>query len=616
MAHFYKSACGEPMKVLSRWFGFAAVAGAAALLAAVSPADAQSSASPAQAATRRALFGDLHLHTANSFDAFLGGATIYPADAYRFARGEEIDYAGTKVKRRVPLDFLAVTDHSEYLGALPLAADPKGPFASTRWPKLLSPPNPQDKFTLMQHLHDGFTGKNVFEPELLSDDLKKTSWQHQIDAAEHAYEPGKFTSFVAYEWSSMPNEANLHRNVIFRGPHYPQEPFSALDSNRPEDLWRYLDNNRAHGIESLAIPHNSNVSDGLMFDYVDSDKQPISKDYALTRARNERVVEIAQVKGSSETRPELSPTDEFASFELINNLLTVARPSKIPGSYVRDALARGLEIQQRIGVNPYRYGITASSDIHTGLSESSETEQPSYASGYVKDAKRVLADKDSLAGMTISSGGLTGVWAEANTREAIFDALERRETFGTSGTRLQVRMFAGAYPAGISKKADWVEQAYAHGAPMGSELNPVAGKPPRFIVDALKDPDGANLDRIQIVKVWLDKGEHREQVYDAVWSGNRTVDARTGKLAAIGSTVDVAHATYTNTIGAAELIGEWSDPHFDAASPAVYYARVLEIPTPRWTTYIAANAGLPVPDGVPATLQERGWTSPIFFSRP
>lgn len=570
----------------------------------------------AAAAQRQAYYGDLHLHTANSFDAFLGGAFIYPAEAYRFACGEEIDYGGKKIRRSFPLDFIAVTDHSEYLGALPIAADPKGKFAGSRWPQFLSPPTDNGKFVLLLHFHDGFNSKNIYEQELLEPSFKKSNWQRQIDAAEQAYQPGKFTTFVAYEWSAMPGEANLHRNIIFHGKKYPELPFSSLDSNRPEDLWRYLDHNREKGIDSVAIPHNSNVSDGLMFDYVDSDKKPITKAYAETRSRNERLIEITQLKGNSETRPELSPNDEFANFEIINNLLTLPQASKIPGSYVRDGLGRGLEIQQRIGINPFQYGISASSDIHTGVSESSESQVPSYASGVVENAPRILADKESLRGVILSSAGLTGVWADANNRDEIFSALKRREAFGTSGTRLQIRLFAGNYAAGISKQAKWVQTAYANGVPMGEELKANSTQSPRFVVNARKDPNGANLDRVQIVKVWVDQGEHRERVIDVVWAGKRTPDTKTGKLPAIGSTVDLKTASYTNSIGAAELTGEWVDPQFDTNSAAIYYARVLEIPTPRWSTHVAVEAKQPLPEGIAATLQERGWTSPIFYNPP
>jgi hypothetical protein len=572
---------------------------------------AEPTSAPAQ---RQAYFGDLHLHTANSFDAFLGGSVIYPADAYRFARGEAIEYGGRKIQRRVPLDFTAVTDHSEYLGALPVAADPRGPFANTRWPEFLKPA-PAESFARVLHFHDGFSGKNVREPELLEEGFRKSNWQRQIDYAEQAYQPGKFTTFVGYEWSSMPGEANLHRNVIFRGKKYPEVPFSALDSTRPEDLWRYLDHNRGQGIDSLAIPHNANVSDGLMFDYLDSDGKPISKAYAEARARNERLVEITQLKGNSETRPELSPNDEFANFEIINNLLTLPRKSKIEGSYVREAYGRGLEIQERTGVNPFQYGVTGSSDIHTGLQESSELDVPSYPDGTVQDVKSILADKDSLRGVLISSSGLVGVWAEANNRESIFDALQRREAFGTSGTRLKVRLFAGNYPLGISKQGDWVQQAYAKGAPMGAEIG-ASKQSPRFIVEALKDPDAANLDRIQIVKISVHEGKRHEQIFDVVWAGERKPAAGTGHIGAIGSTVDLKKATYTNTIGAPHLLGEWVDPQFDAANPAIYYARVLEIPTPRWSTVLAVKAGEPLPAGVPATLQERGWSSPLFYNPP
>jgi hypothetical protein len=311
----------------------------------------------------------------------------------------------------------------------------------------------------------------------------------------------------------------------------------------------------------------------------------------------------------------LSPNDEFANFEIINNLLTLPKKSKIDGSYVRDAYGRGLEIQQRTGVNPFQYGVTGSSDIHTGLQESSELDVPSYPAGTAQDVKSILADKDSLRGVLISSSGLVGVWAEANNRESIFGALQRREAFGTSGTRLKVRLFAGSYPAGISKQGDWVRQAYAKGAPMGAELG-ASRQSPRFIVEALKDPDSGNLDRIQIVKIFVQQGKRSEQIFEVVWAGDRKLDAATGQLAAIGSTVDLKKAMYTNTIGASHLIGEWTDPQFDPANPAIYYARVLEIPTPRWSTVLAVKSGEPLPAGVPATLQERGWTSPLFYNPP
>ncbi len=564
---------------------------------------------------KNAYFGQLHLHTGMSFDAYIIGTRIYPEDAYRFARGEEIEQSGRKVKADEPLDFLGVSDHSEYLGQLRLLADPDGPLAQTSFAKLFSAAPPEKRLALIFKLADTFGSGGEKPPELLTRDIMKSNWQRQIDAAEKFNQPGKFTTFVAYEWSSLPNGANLHRNVIFRGPKYPELPFSSVDSANPENLWRYIEHQRSNGIQALAIPHNSNVSDGLMWSYADSNRNPIDREYADTRLGIERLVEITQTKGSSETRPELSPNDDFAGFELIDNLLTVTRPSSINGSYVRQAYARGLELEQRVGVNPFEFGLIGGSDYHTGLSLTTENDLVGQDATHA-DVQKVLRDATSLRGVKESSAGLAGVWAESNTREAIFDALYRRETFATSGTRPRVRFFAGFhYAPGIVKQRDWIKRAYELGVPMGADLLGSAADKQgklRFLVQAAKDPKGANLDRIQIVKVWLEDGAQKEQVFDVVWAGDRKPDAR-GKVPAIGSTVNVDTASYTNDIGAVQLIGEWEDPAFRADTAAVYYARVLEIPTPRWTTYLAVQNKLPVPTSVPSAIQERAWTSPVFY---
>jgi len=564
---------------------------------------------------KNAYFGQLHLHTGMSFDAYIGGTRIYAEEAYRFARGEEIEQDGRKVKTDAPLDFLGVSDHSEYLGQLRLLADPNSPLSQTPFGKLLAGTPSDQRSGLIYKLADSFGSGGIEPPELLTKDVMKSNWQRQIDAAEKFYQPGKFTTFVAYEWSSIPNGANLHRNVIFRGPRYPELPFSSLDSANPENLWRYIEHQRSNGIQALAIPHNSNVSDGLMWSYADSNRNPIDREYAETRVGIERLVEITQIKGTSETRPELSPNDDFAGFELIENLLIVPRPGSINGSYVRQAYARGLEIEQRTGVNPFEFGLIGGSDYHNGLARTSENDLVGQDASHA-DVKKVLQDATSLRGVKMSSAGLAGVWAESNTREAIFDALYRRETFATSGTRPRVRFFSSFnYAPGITRQRDWIKRAYELGVPMGADLT---GAPPgqkgtlRFLVQAAKDPNGANLDRIQIVKVWLEDGAQMEQVFDVAWAGDRKPGAN-GKLPEIGSTVNVDNATYTNDIGAVQLIGEWVDPAFRADRAAVYYARVLEIPTPRWTTYIAVQNSLPLPTSVPSAIQERAWTSPVFY---
>jgi hypothetical protein len=562
---------------------------------------------------RNAYFGQLHLHTGMSFDAYIIGTRLYAEEAYRFARGEEIEQNGRKIKSDEPLDFLGVSDHSEYLGQLRLLDQPDGPLAQTTYGRLFSAAPPDKRLRLIFSLSDSFGSGGVKPPDLLTRDLMKSNWQRQIDAAEKYYQPGKFTTFVAYEWSSLPNGANLHRNVIFRGPKYPELPFSSVDSPNPEDLWRYIEHQRSNGIQALAIPHNSNVSDGLMWSYADSNRNPIDREYAETRVGIERLVEISQSKGTSETRPELSPNDDFAGFELIENLLTVARPSSINGSYVRQGYARGLELEQRTGVNPFEFGLIGGSDYHNGLSQTSERD---LGQDPTRDVEKLLRDTTSFGGVKGSSAGLAGVWAESNTREAIFDALYRRETFATSGTRPRVRFFSSfKYPQGITKQRDWIKRAYELGVPMGADLYASPSDKQgalHFLVQAAKDPNGANLDRIQIVKVWLENGAQKEQIFDVAWAGNRKLDVN-GKLPAIGSTVDISKAIYTNDIGAGELIGEWQDPSFRADVAAVYYARVLEIPTPRWTTYLAVQNKLPVPTSVPSAIQERAWTSPVFY---
>jgi hypothetical protein len=594
------------------------VAAWASIAAAFLTTGALSAKAPPLDPTRNAYFGDLHLHTSLSFDAIAFRTNTTPEDSYRFAQGETVEYLGQKVRRRAPLDFLAVTDHSEYLGVARLAAEPGGPFAGSMWSRWMAGTD-SDLLAMMRKL-----GASAFRggppvSELHTDEVVTSSWQRIINAAQKYYRPGKFTTFVAYEWSPMPNGAHLHRNVIFRGPQFPARPFSALDSMRPEDLWSYAEHNRALGIDSVLIPHNPNLSDGLMFAAVDSDGRPIGRQYAEARARNERLVEITQTKGTSETRPEFSPADEFANFELMNTPGAEKR-----SGYVRQAYASGLLIQSRIGVNPFPLGIVGGTDAHSGISTTEESNYPgALGTGDSQvDPHRLFTEKSALMGVpltVISASGLTGVWAEQNTRESIFDALTRRETFATSGTRVSVRLFGGwKYDAGISRKSDWVSQAYALGVPMGGNLPaPAAGsrhRPPRFLLDATKDPDSANLDRIQIVKVWLESGTAREQVFDVVWSGKRRPDRKNGKLPPIGDTVNRETATYTNDIGATRLTGEWIDPQFDPTSPAVYYARVLEIPTPRWSTQLAAKNGLPTPEGVAPTIQERAWTSPIFYT--
>ncbi len=572
-------------------------------------------------ASRFAWFGDLHLHTGYSFDAAASGTNTTPDDAYRYARGESVEYLGRDVQRLIPLDFLAVTDHAEYLGVANEVADPDGRFANSEWPARLAAVAEDTLGYLGLFSPSAFRGSAPPIDEFLDDQLIRTNWQRQIDAAERYYEPGTFTTLVGFEWSPMPGGAHLHRNVIFRGPDYPLLPYSALDSARPEDLWSYVETLRAGDIDSVLIPHNSNMSQGLMFATTDSFGDPITAAYAERRILNERLVEIAQNKGTSETRPEFSPADEFAGFELLD--LAAEEGADPAGGYLRQALARGLEIEEQIGVNPFVFGIIGSTDFHSGVSSTEENNFPGGLgrSDDIADPERVLNEINPIArapSTIFTAGALTGVWAEANTRESIFAALQRREAFATSGSRLRLRMFAGwEFEAGLTETDDWVQQAYEAGYAMGADLpdrGADSAAPFRLLVQAVKDPDGANLDRIQIVKISRANGMPREEIFDVAWSDGRVPDPSTGRLPPVGDTVDLSSATYSNDIGAVELKAEWVDDDFDPAVPAIYYARALEIPTPRWSTYLAVRNGLEVSAAVPATLQERAWSSPVFYS--
>jgi len=602
----------------------------------------------ADPAHRQAYFGDLHLHTSFSFDAWaLMGTKITPDEAYRFAQGETIPYLGKQVHRAdAPLDFLAVTDHSEYLGVMRQLDDPNSSFAQSQTGKKIKA-DPKSGFLSIFHSNGGSTQLGDFDGQ----PVMKDAWQREIDAANANNKPGKFTTFIAYEWTSMPKgRYNLHRNVIFSGDKAPY-PYTSRDSQRPDDLWTYLEKNRAEGEDVIAIPHNANASGGLMFDWVNSDGKPIDEFYAQRRITNEPVTEIYQNKGGSETMPLLSSADEFSNFEVMDNLLLGPIKSDPHGSYVRDAEGRGLVIQQKTGVNPYKLGFVGASDFHNGLSTSAENAFAGFVFGVdpnttVPDAaaaKKVLelqppqqlGDPDAAEATNIpspvipnlpfepgkftdptlfGSAGLTGAWADANTRPSIFAAFRRKETFATSGTRIRVRFFASwNYAPGLTKGKDWVSKAYAQGVPMGGDLPARAGgKAPSFAVWAVKDPNAANLDRLQIIKLWTEGGEYKEKVFDVAASNGRKIEH--GHVAPVGNTVDLAAATYKNSIGATELKATWKDPEFDPSKPAVYYARVLEIPTPRWTTILAVKRHLPIPDNGRAILQERAWASPIWYT--
>lgn len=579
---------------------------------------------------RNAYFGEEHIHTSWSVDAWvLGNRITGPDDALKYAQGQTIKHPmGYDIKIETPMDFMGVTDHSEYVGVtkeanIPGSAISKLPEAQ---PMIIHDPNNEAEQNRVFLYLLSLTSKPPIKA-FTSPQVAGSIWKENVKIADANNHPGKFTAFCSYEWTSMPNNRNLHRNIFFRDcTHIPEMPFSSVDDKHPEALWNWMDTQRKAGNELLAISHNANVSDGWMYPTdLDSYGRPIDAAWAAARDRNERLVEIKQIKGASETHPLLSPNDEFASYEIFSGLLGLppdnGRIDHITGSFGRQALKDGITMQDVKGYNPYKFGMAGGSDSHnTG----SPYRQSNFYGGHsVFDDTLQKRMAGVMLGGTIdvryeNPGGLTGVWAEENTRESLWDAMYRKETFGVSGPHIKVRFFGGwNYNENILKANDWVHQSYANGVPMGADLPAMPGGKgvaPRFVVWAVKDPTSGNLDRIQIIKGWTQNGQSFEKIFDVVWAGDRKPDPSTGRVPAIKSTVDLQKATYTNDEGATELKTVWSDPEFDASQHAFYYARVLEIPTPRWTTIQAAQMHLPIPDVVPATVQERAWSSPIWYT--
>lgn len=587
----------------------------------------------------RPLFGDTHTHTSLSFDAGVFGARLGPRDAYRFGRGEEvISSTGQRVKLSRPLDFMVVADHSDNMGFFPdllagkpeVLADPVG----RRWYDMMhAGKGAEAALELISAFSQGkFPPKLMYLPGSAP---YRSAWRETIKAAEEANAPGHFTTFIGYEWTSNTGGNNLHRNVVFRGggaqasliePYTTQKP---LGSDNPRDLWKWMaEAEQRTGSEVLAIAHNGNLSNGRMFPIIESfTGKRIDRSYALERMRWEPLYEATQIKGDSETHPFLSPNDEFANFERWDkgnlDLSEAKMPAMLEFEYARSALLNGLKMEKALGVNPYKFGLIGSTDSHTALAAVGEDNFFGKHSGVEPSAERAThvfaknaATGTVIMGWEMTASGYAGIWATENTRDAIFDAMKRRETYATTGPRMMVRFFGGWIFTEQDARTRLPAQAgYTKGVPMGGELTAApAGKAPTFLVAALKDPIGANLDRYQIVKGWLDaKGVVHEKVYDVAWSDARMLDPKTGKLPAVGNTVDVASATWTNTIGAPELIAVWKDPDFDPAQLAFYYGRVLEIPTPRWTAYDAKYYHITMPPGTPMTTTERAYTSPIWY---
>ncbi len=602
--------------------------GAACLGLGAAPALAQDSAP--DPADRKVYFGEQHMHTRNSFDAFTLGVGATWEDAYRYGRGEEITLSttGEKIKRGTPYDFVAITDHSEYYGVLKDLVDPSSPLSQSEFAKGfasgIADPSKGGQYVsqLIGTLLNNDPMSEYIEPA-----LRVSNWKKFIETADRFNDPGTFTTLYAYEWTSIPNGQNMHRNVFFR--EVPAVvPFSAFDSQLPENLWTYLEIQRTQGIETFAIPHNSNVSDGWMF----SPNAPVAvaggflglpmdKAYARRQQLNEPLFEILQLKGQSETHPWLSPNDEFANFEIFPNMINVGLPSQIKHGFYRQGLGEGFKIEKRTGFNPYKMGLVAGADVHSGY-QANEEFNFHGGHGEVDDTPQKRLNPNmtpaGVRGPIPSSAGATAVWADENTRAGIFDGMQRKETYGTSGTLIRLRVFgAWNFAEDMADSDDFARQGYAYGVPMGSDLPamPAGAGGPTFAIQALKDPASGNLDRIQIVKVFLDQRMNRsvEKIYNVALADGRTV-AADGSVAPVGNTVDVTTATYTNDIGDAMLTALWTDPDFNPAIRAAYYVRVLEIPTPRWSTYDAVRSNLPLPTIVPATIQERAYSSPIWYT--
>jgi len=567
---------------------------------------------------RKVLFGEQHLHTSNSPDAFAAGGRQSWDDTFRYGRGEEVTLntitTKNKIKRATPYDFMAITDHAEYFGVMPRMIDPKDPLSKSDLAKRLQK---QDPTAVTDILHDILTSTG--RPELVAPELLSDNWQNYVKVANKYNDPGKFTTLIAFEWTSIPNGRNMHRNVFFRNDTGPKAPYSSFDSYLPEDLWTYQEVQRNEGNENFAIPHNGNVSDGWMYSPNKFLAGPMDARYAKRQALNEPLTEIIQTKGSSDTHPTMSPNDEFANFELFPNLINVGQPSQIKYGYVRQGLVEGMILEDKLGTNPFKMGIVSGADSHSGYSNNEEFNFHG-SHGALEDTpkKRLNPVSDAAGDMPsrLGSAGTTAVWADENTRAGVFDAMKRKETYGTSGTLIRLRFFGGwNYSKNLVKDKKFVEKAYKGGVPMGQDLPKKTTKAPSFAVQAMKDPQSGNLDRIQIIKGFINKwGRTDEKIYDVAWSDDRKPDAKTGKLPPVGNTVDVKTAKYTNDIGDTQLSAVWTDPDFDAKQKAVYYVRVLEIPTPRWSTYDSVKSGLPIPDGIPATLQERAWSSPIWYT--
>ena len=575
---------------------------------------------------RNVYWGDTHLHTRNSADAYTSRNTnLSPDDAYRFARGEELTaHNGMPVRLRRPLDFLVVADHASYLGAYYRFHKGDSLVVNTEVGKRWS------GYNNIGQWYAEFTG-SIYQPEIytsLPEKVKHSIWLDEVvKTADRNNVPGVFTAFTGYEWTSMIEGNNLHRVVIFKdGEDKTSQitPFSANDSVDPEDLWKFLEQyERDTGGEAFAIAHNGNVSNGLMFANETVSGKALDEEYAAMRAKWEPLYEVTQIKGDGEAHPILSPNDEFADYETwdMGNIANTAAKEEqmLVHEYARSALKLGLKFESQLGANPFKFGMIGSTDSHTSLATAAED---NFFGKFPESEPGPERFTNKMVGMLwrnwrITSSGYAGIWARENTRASLFEAMRRRETYATTGSRMLVRFFGGwEYQASDLVQPDYVEIAYSKGVPMGGDLaNAPKDKAPVFIAAAVKDPDGANLDRVQIVKGWLDgEGELRETIYNVALSDGRKENKRTGKVPAVGSTVDVENASYTNAIGDPYLSAVWEDPEFDPKERAFYYVRVIEIPTPRWNAYDRKYFELDADDEIPTINQDRAYTSPIWYT--
>ncbi len=599
------------------------------------------------------LFGDTHLHTSYSFDAYLNkNQTADPDTAYRWAKGLPVihPYNRARVQIGTPLDFLVVSDHAELMGVIRAINLGTAELEDLGWWGNLKA---WFAVTMLNRAIEGGEGASIFKTLLpmpaevpgadpVADPSNKmptstfgdtlpietTAWHEIVDAAEHHNMPGEFTTFIGWEWSSIPTGANLHR-IVFTpdgGDKAKQfVPYGSDQSQYPEDLWQWLeDTSKRTGARFVAMPHNSNISKGYMYAETTLKGKPITAEYARRRMRWEPVSEVSQIKGDSETHPSVSPDDEFADFETYSHYIQqVPEPYQpTPADYARPALLTGLALEQSIGVNPYQFGMIGSTDAHTGLSSAEEDNfWGKFARDSTPETKRRggAIGNGGATGWSMSASGLAAVWARENTREEIFAAFQRKEVYATTGTRLQVQVFAAwDFDEQILEATDFAQQGYEQGVPMGGMLSAATqtaeGQRPQLMIRAQKDPNNANLDRIQVIKGWVDSaGQQHEQIFNVAWSGERQLDGQ-GKLPAVGNTVDVNTAAYDNSIGAGQLSALWTDAEFDPAQRAFYYVRVLQIPTPRHSLYDAVALQTEVPEEGPATLQERAYTSPIWYT--